>query len=177
MEVAVRLQKDEQIDILHLKDFKIVQNKNFFKFGIDAVLLENFVKVKRDEQIVDFCSGNGIIPVLLCAEYNVKKITGIEIQREAADLFLKSVRLNKLEEKVDVINDDIKNVKKYFLPQSVNVVTCNPPYVKAQNIDKNKNDFLAVARHEILCTLDDVMKNANYVLKPAGRIFFDRKKV
>lgn len=166
-----KMQTVEQIDTPHLKGFKIVQNKNFFKFGIDAVLLENFVKVRRDEQIVDFCSGNGIIPILLCAEHNIKMISGIEIQSEVADLFLKSVRLNKLEEKINVINDDIKNVRKYFLPQSVNVVTCNPPYIKAQNLDKNKNDFLSVARHEILCTLEDVMKNASYVLKPAGRFY------
>lgn len=170
----ILLAKDEQVDNLHINGLKIIQNKKMFMFGIDAVLLTAFAKVKKNDLIVDLCSGNGIIPLLL-SENQCKKIIGLEIQSGSANLAIRSVKLNHLEDKVQIINDDIKNVFKYFEAQSVNVVTCNPPYLKNNSAVKNLVDCLSIARHEILCNIDDVLKSASYLLKPNGRLYLIHK--
>ena len=127
----MELKKDERIDDLQYKNLKIIQNKNAFCFGIDAVLLSDFSKkIKNNSIVVDLCSGTGIIAILLEAKTNAKKLYSVEIQKDIAEMAKRSILLNKQEDKIEVINDDLKNIDKYFKKASVDVVTVNPPYKK-----------------------------------------------
>ena len=160
--------KNERIDDLECNGFCIIQDPSFFCFGMDAVLLSNYVTVKKNAKVVDMCSGNGIIPLLLCAKKKGGHITGIEIQEHMADMARRSVILNKVEESIDIINADIKNIKDYFKRESIDTVTCNPPYIEESYGLKNPNQPVNIARHEILLNLEDVISAAAYLLKPNG---------
>lgn len=168
------LSLDEQIENLSPSGLKIIQNKKLFMFGIDAILLNDFTKVKNNDILVDLCTGNGIIP-LLQSKKKLVKIFGIEIQKMSAELAVRNVLINHLEEKIKIINDDIKNIFAHFQPQSINVVTCNPPYMKIDSAVKNSTDSISIARHEILCTIEDVIKAANFLLKPNGHFYLIHK--
>ena len=164
----IREELGERVDDLQCENLFLIQNPAKFCFGIDAVLLANFIKVKRGGHAVDLCTGSGIVPVLLSAKTQAKKITGIEIQEDIAEMANRSVKYNSLEEKIDIINDDIANALKYIKQGSVDTVSVNPPYMKDTTAIKNPDLPLAIARHELLTDLDKVVEIAGKLLKENG---------
>nr|WP_288914797.1 tRNA1(Val) (adenine(37)-N6)-methyltransferase [uncultured Lachnoanaerobaculum sp.] len=161
----------ERLDDLQCNGLYLIQDPDKFCFGIDAVLLSNFVKVKNNGHVVDLCTGSGIVPILLSAKTGAKKITGIEIQSDIADMARRSVSYNKLDEKIDIINDDISNALKYINNCSVDSVCVNPPYMKDTTAIKNPDLPMAIARHELLTDLDTVINIASKLLKESGKFF------
>lgn len=161
----------ERLDDLQCNGLYLIQDPDKFCFGIDAVLLSNFVKVKRNGHVVDLCTGSGIVPILLSAKTGAKKITGIEIQSDIADMARRSVSYNKLDEKIDIINDDISNALKYINNCSVDSVCVNPPYMKDTTAIKNPDLPMAIARHELLTDLGTVINIASKLLKESGKFF------
>jgi tRNA1Val (adenine37-N6)-methyltransferase len=135
---------------------------------MDAVLLSGFTKVKPGAKVLDMGTGTGIIPILLEAKTQASHITALEIQDESADMARRSVLLNKLQDKIDIVTGDIKEAGLLFEAASFDVITCNPPYMIGQHGITNPDAPKAIARHEILCTLDDVVRNAAKLLKPGG---------
>ncbi len=167
----VELLKMERIDELHRNQYKIIQNPQGFCFGMDAVLLSGFVEVYKGEQALDLGTGTGIIPILLEAKTEGKHFIGLEIQEYSADMAKRSVLLNDLQEKVEIVCGDIKTASKRFGKSVFDVVTTNPPYMNEAHGLKNPNTAKAIARHEILCTLEDIVREAAAVLKPGGRFY------
>lgn len=165
------LKENERYDELNRNGYEIIQNPDKFCFGMDAVLLSGFVKVKRDETVLDLGTGTGIIPILLEAKTQGKHFTGLEIQEESVDMARRSVIHNHLERKIDIIHGDIKEAGKIFDAASFDVITSNPPYMIDSHGLKNPNEPKAVARHEVLCTLEDVVCAAAKLLKPGGRFY------
>ena len=163
--------EDERIDDLQRNGYRIIQKKKGFCFGMDAVLLSGFAQVKEGEVAVDLGTGTGIIPILLEAKTKGKHFTGLEIQKEVAEMAERSVRLNHLEDRVDIVRGDIKEASRLFGKASFDVVTSNPPYMNDAHGIKNPGDAKAIARHEVLCTLDDVVREGTRVLKPGGRFY------
>jgi len=161
----------ERLDDLQCNGLYLIQDPDKFCFGIDAVLLSNFVKVKKNGHVVDLCTGSGIVPILLSAKTGAKKITGIEIQSDIADMARRSVSYNKLNEKIDIINDDISNALKYINNCSVDSVCVNPPYMKDTTAIKNPDLPMAIARHELLTDLETVINIASRLLKESGKFF------
>jgi tRNA1(Val) A37 N6-methylase TrmN6 len=161
----------ERTDDLGINNLKLIQDTDLFCFGTDAVLLTDFVRVKKGGKIVDLCTGNGIIPVLLSAKTKAESITGIEILKESYDLAVRSAKLNNLTDKVHFINDDLKNWKSHFECGRVDAVTCNPPYMKVDSGFKSPKDLKAMARHEVSVTLDDITKAASGMLKFGGYFY------
>ena len=159
-------------DLYDYEGMKIYQNEENFKFSLDSILLAEFVDIKKDMNlVVDFCSGNAPVPLILSTRCNAS-IKGFEIQPSIYDLGNKSIEINNLGNKIELINDNFKNVGKYFEAESVDVVTCNPPYFKYDDSSIiNEDDKLAIARHEITMKLEDVMINAKYVLKNKGTLY------
>lgn len=157
-------------DLLNYNNLKIVQNSNWFNFSIDSVLLANFVKTNNKQKIMDFCTGNAPIPLFLSTKTK-SDIIGVELQKEVYDLALKSIKLNKLENQITIINEDVKNLSNIYETDTFDLITCNPPYFKYIK-DNNINDIKikAIARHEIYLNLDDVFKCAKKLLKNNGRI-------
>ena len=167
----VELKAGERIDELQRNGYQIIQNENGFCFGMDAVLLSGFAKVKRGENALDLGTGTGIIPILLEAKTEGRHFTGLEIQETSADMAQRSVCLNDLNEKVEIIRGDIKEATDLFGKASFDVVTSNPPYMTGQHGLVNPDMPKAVARHEILCTLEDVIGQASALLKENGRFY------
>lgn len=163
--------EDEKIDDLQRNGYRIIQKKNGFCFGMDAVLLSGFACVKEGEQVIDLGTGTGIIPILLEAKTEGKHFTGLEIQEEVADMASRSVALNGLEERVSIIRGDIREASQLLGRASFDVVTSNPPYMNDQHGLKNPQEMKAISRHEVLCTLDDVCREAAALLKPGGRFY------
>ena len=161
----------ERLDDLQCNGLYLIQDPDKFCFGIDAVLLSNFVKVKKNGHVVDLCTGSGIVPILLSAKTGAKKITGIEIQSDIADMARRSVSYNKRNEKIDIINDDISNALKYINNCSVDSVCVNPPYMKDTTAIKNPDLPMAIARHELLTDLETVINIASKLLKESGKFF------
>ncbi len=151
--------------------FKIIQNKTMFCYGTDASVLSDFIVAKPKEKLIDLCSGNGIIPILLCKKTRCNNITALEIQKDVCELTKRSVKLNGLTDRIVVINSDLRNVKAEFTCGSFDVVTCNPPYMPVGTGKTNLTDSVNIARHEIMCTLEDVIKSAAYLLKNGGRFY------
>ncbi|MEG2351115.1 MAG: tRNA1(Val) (adenine(37)-N6)-methyltransferase [Bacilli bacterium] len=157
-------------DLLNCSGLKIVQNTDWFNFSLDSVLLANFVKTTKKTSIIDFCTGNA--PVLLfLSNKPVKNLVGIEIQKDVFALAKKSVKINNLENKITLINDDVKNVSQLFETDTFDLITCNPPYFKVlPSSSINKNDVKSIARHEILLELVDIFKASKKILKNNGKI-------
>ncbi|MTK11422.1 MAG: tRNA1(Val) (adenine(37)-N6)-methyltransferase [Clostridiaceae bacterium] len=165
------LKDDETLDDLQLKGICVIQKKDAFRFGVDAVLLANFAKVKKGARVIDLCSGTGIIPFILAGKTDAANITGIEIQEPMVDMAKRSVEFNKLQHRLEFINKDLKDIEFLKNLPKVDVVTVNPPYKLKNSGIINMNDENAIARHEICCTLEDVIKAAKGVLKDNGRIY------
>ena len=159
----------ERIDTL-LNGNKIFQDTDSFLYGIDAVLLADFTArcCKKNDFVVDLCSGNGIVPLLLEHKISAGKIVGVEIQKNSALLAQKSMELNYLQEKISFLNGDLKEINKNLKKHCANIVSCNPPYMIFNHGRLNPSDAKTIARHEISCTLEDVVVCADYLLKPKG---------
>ncbi len=169
--MTFKLKEDERLDDLGTKGYQIIQNPKKFCFGIDAVLLSGYAKVKKGDSVLDLCTGNGIIPILLEAKSEAAHITGIEIQKESADLAVRSVQYNHLEEKISILNEDIREAGSLFSAASFDVITCNPPYMIGNHGLQNPDEVKAIARHELLCTFDDVARVAAKLLREGGNFY------
>lgn len=165
------LKENERIDDLQRNGYCIIQDPDRFCFGMDAVLLSGFATAKDGAQVLDLGTGTGIIPILLAAKTKAAHLTGLEVQADSADMAGRSVALNGLEEKINIVTGDIKEADKLFHAASFDVITCNPPYMIGAHGLKNPEDAKAIARHEILCTLEDVISQAAKLLVPGGRFF------
>ncbi|MCI5821457.1 MAG: tRNA1(Val) (adenine(37)-N6)-methyltransferase [Pararoseburia sp.] len=162
----------ERLDDLQRNGYKIIQNPQKFCFGMDAVLLSGFAKVKPGETVIDLGTGTGIIPILLEAKSRGQHFVGLEIQEESADMAARSVAYNGLENKISIQVGDIKDAAKQFGASSFDVVTSNPPYMTKNHGLVNDGDAKTIARHEILCDLEDVISSTAKLLKPGGRCYF-----
>lgn len=169
--MTIDLKEHERIDELHRNGYRIIQRENAFCFGMDAVLLSGFAAVKPGEKALDLGTGTGIIPILLEAKTEGRHFTGLEIQEEMAEMASRSVKLNGLEEKIDIITGDIKEAGRIFGGASFDVVTTNPPYMNDSHGLKNPELPKAIARHEVLCMLEDVVREGAHVLRPGGRFY------
>ena len=169
--MIIELKDEERLDDLQRNGYQIIQKKDGFCFGMDAVLLSGFAAVKPGEKAIDLGTGTGIIPILLEAKYEGEHYTGLEIQDEVAEMAARSVALNHLEEKVSIVKGDIKEASRLFGAASFDVVTSNPPYMNDAHGLKNPDLPKAIARHEVLCTLDDVAREAAKLLRPGGRFY------
>lgn len=167
----IPLYEGERIDELQRNGYRIIQNEEKFCFGMDAVLLSGFAKVKPGESVLDLGTGTGIIPILLSAKTEAGHLTALEIQEESADMARRSVALNGLSERISVVAGDIKEASVLFGKATFDVVTTNPPYMNENHGLKNPDLPKAIARHEVLCSLEDVVREASLVLKPNGRFY------
>ena len=158
------IHSNERLDDLCRKGYRLIQDPKLFCFGIDAVLLSDYAKVKRGERAVDLCTGNGVIPILLEAKNNGEHYSGLELQPQCADLARRSVKYNHLEDKVTIEEGDVCNASELFGRESVEVVTVNPPYMIGQHGIKNADDAMTIARHEVRCTLDDIVRESAKML-------------
>ncbi|GAE94163.1 O-methyltransferase [Gracilibacillus boraciitolerans JCM 21714] len=168
----MQLKDDERIDdLLADQTMKIIQSPTVFSFSIDAVLLANFASVPKTRgKILDLCTGNGVIPLLLSQESTVP-ITGVEIQERLYDMACRSIELNELTPQIDMIHGDLKEMPSYFKNNKFDLVTVNPPYFQTTNKDhQNSNDYLTIARHEIYCTLEDVIQSCSKLVKSGGKV-------
>lgn len=161
---------NERVDDLQ-NGFFVIQNPQKFCFGVDAVLLSDFTKVKKGEEVLDLGTGTGIIPILLAAKTGGKFFTGLEIQPESAQMAQRSVQYNHLEDKIRIVTGDIKNASELFGASTQDVITTNPPYMIGQHGITNTADAKAIARHEILCDLDDILRESSRMLRPGGRFY------
>lgn len=162
---------NERVDDLQRNGLKIIQKTDGFCFGMDAVLLSGFAHVKRGEKVLDMGTGTGIIPLLLSAKTQGEHFTALEIQKEIAEMAARSVAMNHLEDKIEIVNGDIKEASRIFGAASFDVVTTNPPYMNDAHGLKNPTEVKAISRHEVLCTLEDVVREGAKVLKSGGRMY------
>ena len=165
------LKPGERLDDLQIGGLELIQNPSGFCFGVDAVFLSDFVKVKPGETVLDLGTGNGIIPILLSAKTGGKKFTGLEIQENTADMARRSVAYNHLEDRIEIVTGDIKEAAEIFKPAFFDVITTNPPYMLSQHGLRNPDDAKAIARHEVLCTLDDILRESMRLLQDKGRFY------
>jgi len=165
----IQLMEDETIDDLQYKGLKIIQKSKAFRFGLDAVLLANFADVKKGNSAIDLGTGTGIIPILLAGKTEASSIVGLEIQEDIAEMASRSVKMNCLEDRVKIVCGDIKDSVNLFGASSFDVVVTNPPYMNRGGGIINLSDTKAISRHEILCTLEDVIKSASKLLVPGGQ--------
>ena len=161
----------ERVDDLHRNGYVIIQDPKRFCFGIDAVILSGFAEVKKGENVMDLCTGTGIIPILLEAKTEGSHFTGLEIQEESVEMAKRSVRLNGLEDKVTIDFGDVKNTEALYRASSFDVVTVNPPYMNEGGGLKNGYSPKTIARHEVLCSLEDVVDADARLLVPQGRLY------
>ena len=166
----MELKSYERLDDLQIKGLFIIQDTRGFCFGTDAVLLSDFAEIKKGARVLDMCTGTGIIPLLLSAKTEAAHITGVEILGSVAETAQRSVLYNKITN-IDIVQGDIKNSVGLFGKGVFDAVTCNPPYKKAGSGLVNPNDAKAVSRHEIFCSLEDVISQASAVLKDGGKLF------
>ncbi len=169
--MTINLKENERLDELQRNGYRIIQNPEKFCFGMDAVLLSGFARAKKGDRVLDMGTGTGIIPILMEAKTEASHLTGLEIQPESADMAKRSVELNHLQDKIAIVQGDMKEAGTLFGAASFDVVTCNPPYMIGQHGIKNADAPKAIARHEILCTLEDVVSQAAKVLKPGGNFY------
>lgn len=165
------LKQGERLDDLMRDGLELIQNPEKFCFGVDAVFLTDFVKVRAGERALDMGTGTGIIPILLSAKTDGEHFTGLEIQEDMAEMARRSVRHNRLEGKIDIVTGDIKEAAAIFRPSFFDVITTNPPYMPAEHGLKNPTDAKAIARHEVLCTLDDILRESMRLLQDKGRFY------
>ena len=165
------IKQGERLDDLQIAGLELIQDPEKFCFGVDAVFLSDFAKVKPGETVLDMGTGNGIIPILLSAKTKGKHFTGLEIQTETAEMARRSVRYNHLEDKVEIVTGDIKEAAEIFKPAFFDVITTNPPYMLAEHGLRNPDDAKAVARHEVLCSLDDILRESMRLLQDKGRFY------
>ncbi|MBS3995133.1 MAG: tRNA1(Val) (adenine(37)-N6)-methyltransferase [Alkaliphilus sp.] len=161
----------ERIDDLQCKGLRLIQDPKGFCFGIDAVLLSNFCEIKRNWKVIDLGTGTGIIPVLLAGKTDAQEIIGVEIQKEVAQMAARSVQLNHLEHRVKIIHEDLNNILNHSEAHSFDAVTANPPYMNEGGGLLNPESMKAIARHEVKCTLEDIIRISSKLLKDRGHFY------
>ena len=169
--MQVDIRSDESIDDLQLDGLRLIQKEKAFRFGVDAVLLSDFANVKYKHRVIDLCTGTGIIPFLIYGKYKPQEVVGLEIQEEMAEMAARSSILNDTSNVVKFYTGDLKDDKLIDSLGKFDVLTVNPPYKLNNAGIINPHDKLAIARHEILCTLEDVIVSARKLLKDNGRMF------
>lgn len=170
------VKEHERVDDLQINNLKVIQNPKGFCFGIDAVLLANFVALKKNAKVVDLGTGTGIIPILIAGKSQTSHVTALEIQEEVADMAQRSVKLNGMEDRIKVLNMDLKDAEKFLDVNGYDVVTSNPPYMHPQGL-LNIEDKKAISRHEVKCSLEDVIRTASRLLKHNGRFFMVHRPI
>ena len=170
-EINQYIKDRERLDDLQRDGLMIIQNPEKFCFGIDAVLLSDFCNVKQGERVIDIGTGTGIIPILLTSKTKGSHFTGLEIQAESAEMAKRSVLINNLSDKVEIVEGDVKNSGQLFKYGSFEVVTSNPPYMIGQHGIANEDEPKAIARHEVKCTLEDIVREGSKLLKANGRFY------
>ena len=167
----VEIKEFERVDDLHRNGYMLIQDPKRFCFGVDAVLLSGFAKAAKGDKVLDLGTGTGVIPILMEAKTNAAHFTGLEIQEESAQMAQRSVALNGLEDKIDIVCGDIKEADKIFKAASFDVITTNPPYMNTGGGIQNDFSPKAIARHEVLCTLDDIARVSSRLLKFGGKLY------
>lgn len=170
-EKLILMMINERIDDLMRDGLKLIQNTDIFCFGMDAVLLSTYAKAGKNDRVLDLGTGNGIIPVLMQSKNPGSTYTALEIQENSADLAIRNVELNNLSDRISVVKGDIKEASRLFGEASFNVVTSNPPYMNENHGIVNPDSAKAIARHEILCSLEDVVREAGKCLKSKGKMY------
>ena len=165
------VKKQERVDALHRKGYQIIQNPARFCFGMDAVLLSDWAAVRRGDRVVDLGTGTGVIPILLEGKSPPAQFHGLEIQEDMADMARRSVELNHLETSIQILHGNLCQTELFFQAHSIDVVTCNPPYMKAPAGLKNRDASVSASRHEICCTFADVARAASRLLRSKGRFY------
>jgi tRNA1Val (adenine37-N6)-methyltransferase len=170
--MEVEIKANERIDDLEYKGLKIIQSIDGFKFGIDSILLSDFAKyIKNGAKVLDIGAGTGIISILLSGKTMAKEIVGIEVQEEVAEMAIRSIRLNDLASKISIINDNINNIEKYFEHNYFDAIVTNPPYQKNNTGLKSENKKHLISRHEVECTLENIIEESFKVLKDKGEFY------
>ena len=170
--MEINLKENERIDDLEFKGLKIIQNSDGFCFGIDSVLLSEYAKnIKKDSLVIDLGTGTGIIATLLCGKTEAKKIVGVEVQEEVYDMAKRSIELNNLQDRFEIINENITNLKSIYEANTFDVVVTNPPYKKENTGLKNENEKKIISRHEVKASLEDFIEVTKYLLKDKGEFY------
>ena len=170
--MEIKLKENERIDDLEFKNLKIIQNKDGFCFGIDSILLTDFAKnIKQNSKVIDLGTGTGIIPILLYGKTKNTKFVGVEIQPEVAEMANRSVKLNLLENNIEILNTNILELSKIYNRGSFDVVTTNPPYKKINTGVINENNKKLISRHEITASIEDFIRTASFLLKDLGEFY------
>ncbi|WFA08491.1 tRNA1(Val) (adenine(37)-N6)-methyltransferase [Tissierella sp. Yu-01] len=165
----MKLHECERIDIVPGTNYKIIQNRKNFSYGTDAIFLSNFAKPKG--MVMDLGTGTGIIPLRLLDRGNIEVIYGVEIQKQVANLALRSIELNNLQDKIKILHMNLKDLPNHFGKCTFDVITSNPPYMKAGGAIVNPEENYAISRHEITCNLEDIIRVTNYLLKQQGKFY------
>lgn len=169
--MKITLKENERIDDLEINNLKIIQNKNGFCFGMDSVLLSDFAKEINNSKVIDLGTGTGILPILLSAKTKNTQFVGVEIQQEVAEMANRSVYLNNLQNRIEIINDNIKNLKNKYSTCTFDAVISNPPYKKEGTGMKNVQENKLISRHEITANLEDFIEVSKYLLKDKGSLY------
>ena len=167
----VEIKDYERVDDLHRNGYRLIQDPKRFCFGVDAVLLSGFAAAKKGDKVLDLGTGTGIIPILMSAKTQAAHFSALEIQPESAEMARRSVMLNDLQDKIDIVEGDIKKAAEIFKPSYFDVITTNPPYMNFEGGLKNSFDPKTIARHEVLCSLDDIALAAQKLLKFGGHFY------
>ena len=168
----MELKENERIDDLEYKGLKLIQNKEGFCFGVDSVLLSDYAKnIKKNSKVIDIGTGTGIISILLCEKTKLSKIYGVEIQEDVAEMASRSSKLNNLQDKFEVINKNIKDIFEVLEPHKYDVVVTNPPYKKVNTGVKSLENKQLISRHEVECTLEDIIEKSSKLLKDLGEFY------
>lgn len=175
MEKSKWLKDGERIDDLQCGGYELIQRPERFCFGVDAVLLAHYARIKEGDNVLDLGTGTGVIPILQCARSKRASFVGLEIQRESADMAMRSVSMNGLDDRIRIVHGDIKEAASLFDAASFQVVTSNPPYMIKEDGLINSTEPKTIARHEVLCTLEDVVSAASCMLKQTGRFYLIHK--
>lgn len=179
----MEIRKNERIDDLGINDLKIIQNKEYFCFGTDSVLLANFVKSENTNNVIlDLCSGSGVIPIILSAKKKYKKIFGVELQSEMYDLFDRNIKINNLEDSIISINENVKNIKdirkkitSIMGKDKIDIITCNPPYKEIGTGLTTNHDVKTIAKCEVMCNLEDIFITSSKLLGKGGKLYLVHK--
>ncbi len=162
------ISEHEKIEDLGVGNLKLIQSDKLFKYGTDAVLLSEFAKVKKGGEVLDFCTGSGIIPLLMYLRFPECSFEALEISEKAASMAKRTMELNGLSEKIKVTLGDVKNAREIYKGRQFDLITCNPPYMDAGGGLVNPDMDKAAARHEIFCTLEDIISGAASLIRPSG---------